>query len=65
MDAKQNRFQQQVIKQQASRQDAIRFFNLLTSAELFDVLESFLPEHRERLFLRGLGSSLALCLSKG
>ncbi|WP_416391531.1 hypothetical protein NR756_01550 [Alloalcanivorax xenomutans] len=50
MDAKQNRFQQQVIKQQASCQDAIRFFNLLTSAELFDVLESFLPEHRERLF---------------
>ncbi|MCU5784950.1 IS4 family transposase, partial [Alcanivorax balearicus MACL04] len=50
MDAKQNRFQQQAIKQQLSRQDAIRFINVLTSAELFDLLESLLPEHRERLF---------------
>ncbi|WP_421705221.1 IS4 family transposase [Alloalcanivorax xenomutans] len=50
MDAKQNRFQQQAIKRRLSRQDAIHFFNLLTSAELFDVLESLLPEHRERLF---------------
>lgn len=50
MDAKQNRFQQRAIKQQLSRQDAIRFINVLTSAELFDLLESLLPEHRERLF---------------
>ncbi|CUR46534.1 Mobile element protein [Alloalcanivorax xenomutans] len=50
MDAKQNRFQQKAIKRRLSRQDTIRFLSLLTSAELFDVSESLLPEHRERLF---------------
>ena len=52
MHAKHNghRHQQQAIKIEASRQDAIGFFNLLTAPELFDTLESLLPAHRERLF---------------
>lgn len=50
MNAKQNRLRQQAIQKKASRQDAISFFNLLTSPELFEALESLLPDHRERLF---------------
>ncbi len=34
----------------ARNNDAYTFFNLLTGAELFDKVESLLPEHRERLF---------------
>ncbi|WFS17026.1 IS4 family transposase [Pseudomonas sp. 905_Psudmo1] len=34
----------------ASNADAYAFFNLLTGPELFDQVESLLPEHRERLF---------------
>lgn len=30
--------------------DTFRFFNQLTSSELFDALEAMLPDHRERLF---------------
>src|SRR3990172_13135175 len=42
--------QQQRIRKQASNSDAYSFFNLLTSPELLDEVESLLPEHRERLF---------------
>ncbi|MBC3832306.1 hypothetical protein H8K33_12350 [Undibacterium amnicola] len=34
----------------ASTSDTFRFFNLLTSPDLFDTLEASLPAHRERLF---------------
>lgn len=52
MHAKHNRrqLQQRAIKSEASHQDVVGFFNLLTAPELFDTLESLLPEHRERLF---------------
>lgn len=50
MNAKQNHLRQQAIQKKASHQDAISFFNLLTSPELFEALESLLPDHRERLF---------------
>ena len=43
-------FQQRSIRQVASQQDPLSLFNLLTSDELFDVVESNLPPHRERLF---------------
>ena len=39
---------QQCIAKQAQAADANRFFNLLTSPELLDVVEAQLPEHRER-----------------
>ncbi len=42
--------QQQRIRHYAEASDAFRFFNQLTSPELFDALEASLPEHRERLF---------------
>ena len=42
--------QQQRARRQASNADAYAFFNLLTSPELFDCVESLLPDHRERLF---------------
>src|SRR5688572_23045394 len=42
--------QQRGIQQQAADSDAYTFFNVLTGADLFDKLESLLPEHRERLF---------------
>lgn len=45
-----HRHQQKIVKAQASEQDAVSFFNLLTSPELFDTLENLLPDHRERLF---------------
>lgn len=52
MHANRNRsqHQQKIVKTQASEQDSISFFNLLTSPELFDALENSLPDHRERLF---------------
>jgi len=42
--------QQQRVRRQASNTDAYAFFNLLTCSELFDAVESSLPDHRERLF---------------
>jgi len=42
--------QQQRIRHHAEASDAFRFFDQLTSPDLFDVLEASLPEHRERLF---------------
>jgi len=30
--------------------DSLGFFNLLTSAELLEHVEGYLPDHRERLF---------------
>jgi len=42
--------QQHRLKRYASSSDAFSFFNLLTSPDLLDTLESSLPEHRERLF---------------
>lgn len=42
--------QQRGIQGQAARSDAYTFFNVLTGAELFEAVESLLPEHRERLF---------------
>ena len=38
------------VREYAAKSDAYRFFNLLTSPQLFDRVESLLPEHRERLF---------------
>lgn len=43
--SEQNRF-----RHHASTSDTFRFFNLLTSPDLFDTLEASLPAHRERLF---------------
>ena len=42
--------QQRRVRSRASNSDAFAFFNLLTSPELLDEVESLLPEHRERLF---------------
>jgi len=42
--------QQNRVRRRADQSDAYAFFNLLTSAELLDQVESLLPEHRERLF---------------
>lgn len=42
--------QQRRIKRQLSHCDSYSFFNLLTAPELFETVESLLPEHRERLF---------------
>lgn len=41
---------QRRVRHHAATNDAFRFFDLLTSPELFDALEASLPEHRERLF---------------
>jgi len=38
------------IQQVCSSTDSLQFFNLLTSPELLAQLETYLPEHRERLF---------------
>lgn len=38
------------VHRHASQSDGHMFFNLLTSEDLFDKVESLLPEHRERLF---------------
>ena len=42
--------QQQRVRSHAHSSDAYAFFNLLTSEQLLDKVESLLPEHRERLF---------------
>lgn len=42
--------QQQRIRRRAGQSDAYTFFNLLTSPELLDRVDSLLPEHRERLY---------------
>ncbi len=42
--------QQHRLQRYASSSDAFSFFNILTSPDLLDTLESSLPEHRERLF---------------
>jgi hypothetical protein len=42
--------QQRRVQSHADNSDALAFFNLLTSSELLDEVESLLPEHRERLF---------------
>ncbi len=41
---------QRRVQHHAATNDAFRFFDLLTSPDLFDALEGSLPEHRERLF---------------
>ena len=42
--------QQRRVRRHATASDAFRFFDLLTSPELFDPLDASLPDHRERLF---------------
>ena len=42
--------QQCRVRHYAASSDAFRFFDLLTSPDLFDALEASLPLHRERLF---------------
>jgi hypothetical protein len=42
--------QQVATKKMCAQQDSMSFFNILTSPELFDAVESQLPAHRERLF---------------
>lgn len=41
---------QRRVRHHAASSDAFRFFDLLTSPDLFDALEASLPDHRERLF---------------
>ena len=41
---------QRRVRTHARNSDAYTFFNLLTGPELFDEVESLLPQHRERLF---------------
>src|SRR3990170_261341 len=43
-------YQQRRVRSRANSSDAYAFFNVLTSPELLDEVESLLPEHRERLF---------------
>lgn len=40
---------QRRVRHHVATNDAFRFFDLLTSPELFDALEASLPDHRERL----------------
>ena len=42
--------QQQRIRRRAKHSDAYTFLTLLTSPEMLDRVESFLPKHRKRLF---------------
>lgn len=42
--------QQQRVRHYASHADSYSLFNLLTGPELFERVETLLPEHRERLF---------------
>lgn len=42
--------QQRRVQSHANDSDALAFFNLLTSSELLDEVESLLPEYRERLY---------------
>jgi len=44
------RAQQRQVRSQVRNTDAYDFFNLLTGPELFDKVESLLPQHRERRF---------------
>ena len=44
------RAQQRRVRSQVHDSDAYAFFNLLTGPELFDQVESLLPQHRERRF---------------
>jgi hypothetical protein len=44
------RARQRQIRSQVRNSDAYGFFNLLTGPELFDQVESLLPQHRERRF---------------
>ena len=41
---------QRRVRNHARNSDAYALFNLLTGPELFDQVESLLPQHRERLF---------------
>lgn len=43
-------FQQRRTRHLTSNADAYAFFNLLTGPELFEPIDSLLPDHRERLF---------------
>ena len=38
------------IRRRAKATEAVDFFNILTSPELIQTVESLLPEHRERLY---------------
>lgn len=49
-DIRNARAQQQRVRSQVRNSDAYGFFNLLTGPELFDKVESVLPQHRERRF---------------
>ena len=42
--------QQRRIRTRAARTDSYAFFNLLTSPQFLEQVESLLPAHRERLF---------------
>lgn len=42
--------QQKRIRRHAANSDAYTFFNLLIGPDLLDMVESLLPDHRERLF---------------
>jgi Transposase DDE domain len=57
--------QQNRVRKQARNSDAYAFFNLLTSEQLLDKVESLLPEHRERVFppTEALSMFLAQALS--
>ena len=48
--AKAIRAQQRFIRSQRAEYDCLSAFNLLTSDLLFDEVEKYLPDHRERLF---------------
>ena len=39
-----------IIRRRAKATEAVDFFNVLTSPELMQTVESLLPEHRERLY---------------
>jgi hypothetical protein len=50
LNATHKSHRQQRVSQHSDHVDSLRFFNLLTSAELFNEVETRLPEHRERVF---------------
>jgi hypothetical protein len=50
MHRKQNHYFQQQITRHARQSQTPTFFNLLTSPQLLDTVESLLPDHRERLY---------------
>ncbi|MBT5229376.1 MAG: IS4 family transposase [Methylococcales bacterium] len=50
LNQKASSFQAKNIREYASNSDSLAFFNLLTSPELFDKVDSLSPSHRERLF---------------